>query len=181
MKTIDRVFKLWVHLVMKKTSFLPLIIIVATFLVIPVVYWLVTFDKSSDNVQGVKTGIYGISINVISKNGAWDMSKYLCKDKEECLESLTSGKLLEKTSGGGVNDQSVTLRHSSDWESYEFLKIFVLPGWGSMDRNFEINPTEKYQGLFVEPYPYSGKEVRALIIPTGGLNTELFEVATFTD
>ena len=109
------------------------------------------------------------------------MSKYLCKERAECLESLTSGKVLEKTSGGGVEDQVVTLRYSTEWSQYEFLKIFVEPGWGSIQRDFVASLTNDVQGSLIENVTYGGVEYSVILVPTSVLGSGLFEVATFSD
>lgn len=182
MKTIDTRFKLWVHLYMKKTSPLPLIIIVMVFLIIPATFWFLFYSKnSSEDVKGVKTDSSGVMMKVSSKNGSWDMSKYLCKDKTECLESLQSGKFLEKTSGGGVEDQYVSLRYSNDWNSYEFLKIFIEPGWGSMNRDFKASLTGVDENYFIEKFIYNDREFEAIIIPVAGLDKNVFEATVFSD
>jgi len=167
---------------MKKFSLLPLIIIVAVFLAVPVTFWALSSSKnSSDDVRGVKTGVFGLIIEVSSKNGFWDMSEYLCKDREECLESLQSGKFLEKTSGGGVDDQYVTLRYSSDWGSYQYLKIYVEPGWGSMERDFNASLKEHVENSSVEKLNSNGNEYEIVLVPTAGLDSNIFDVARFSD
>jgi len=86
MKTIDTPFKLWVHLDMSKRSIFPAILIFVVFMVVPVAFWIISTNKNSEDVKGAKTGISGAVIKIISKNGSWDMYKYLCKDSTECLE-----------------------------------------------------------------------------------------------
>ncbi|MBW6441551.1 hypothetical protein K0B04_01405 [Patescibacteria group bacterium] len=151
------------------------------FLVIPVAFWFFTFSEGNDDVQGVRTGSLGVVVKVESKEGSWDMSKFLCKDRAGCLESLNSGKALEKTSGGGLEDQVVTVRYSSDWSQYEFLKIYIEPGWGSIQREFKASLTNEVQGSLIETVTFGGVEYNVVLIPTSVLESGLFEVATFSD
>ncbi len=181
MKTIDTNSKLWVHLNMKKSSPFPIIIIVLAFILIPIVFWYVTFRDGSENIQGAKTEAFGLLINVKSENGTWDMYKYICKDRGECLESLTSGKALGKTSGGGGEDQFVSLRYSPDWESYEILKIFVSPGWGSIERYFSATFNQDVAGSSVERFEQGGDEYTAVFIPVKILQNTLVESLVFSD
>lgn len=182
MKTIDTGFKLWVHLYMKKSFPFPLIVIITVFLIIPATFWFVFYSKnSSEDVKGAKTSSNGVIVRVSSKNGSWDMSKYLCKDRSECLESLQSGKFLEKTSGGGEDDQFVSLRYSPDFGSYEFLKIYVEPGWGSMKRDFKPSLTGIDANYFIEKFNYNGSDFEAIILPVAGLDKNVFEAAVFSD
>ncbi len=168
---------------MKKSSLVPLIVIVATFLVIPIVFWALTFKKTDENIQGARTkiGAAGVLVKINSTYGTWDMAKYLCKTRDECLESLVSGKILETTSGGGVEDQFVSVRYTKDWDSYEFLKMFVKPGWGSSVRKFYASLTENISRSFVENFTYNGMDYEVVIVPVKGIGDTLLEVAKFSD
>jgi hypothetical protein len=181
MKTIDRKNNLWVHYFMKKASVLPIVIIVATFLIIPVFFWIINFGNSKGNIQGIETGSSGLSIKIISKDGAWDLSKYLCKDKNECIESLTSGKSLDKTSGGGVYDQEVGIKYSSDWDQYQYIKVFVEPGWGSADRNFMVSVNESIQGIFTHSFEIGSITYNVAVIPLSEIQKSVSNAVTFSD
>ncbi len=182
MKTIDTLFKLWVHLGMNKKSLLPMILIFVVFMVIPVVFWVVSSDKkNSEDVKGAKTGSSGAVVKITSKNGSWDMYKYLCKNSSECLESISSGKMVEKTSGGGVEDQFVSLGYSSDWSDYEFLKIYVEPGWGSVERTFSASKSDGLDDVVVKNIDNNGNNYQVVLIPTKILEQTNFEIASFAD
>jgi len=166
---------------MRKNPPLPLIIIVSAFIIIPVVFWVFTFREEPNDVRGVTTGGNGVLINIVSKNGAWDMSKFLCEDISTCRESLTSVKPLEKTSGGGIEEQSIIIRSSKDWDSYEYLKIYVKSGWGSVERFFSISLTDGVKEAVIESFDYDGNTYEAVIVPTDLLRSEFVDSITFSD
>ena len=86
-------FKLWVHLSMKKSFLIPLIIILV-FAGIPATFWVISSrDSVDENVQGAHSGSTGVVLKIVSNGGAWDMFKYVCESREKCLESLESGKV----------------------------------------------------------------------------------------
>jgi hypothetical protein len=146
-----------------------------------VVFWVFTFGEETDDVRGVTTRGNGILINIVSKKGAWEMSKYLCEDISKCSESLTSGKSLAKTSGGGVEEQSVIVRPSNDWSSSEYLKIFVKSGWGSAERFFVASVGENVRGSVIEKFNYGGNTYEAVIVPIDLFRSEFVDSITFTD
>ena len=168
---------------MKKSSSLPLVIIVLTFLVIPVAFWFFTFREQNDDIRGVGTrgGASGVIVRVNSNYGTWDMSKYLCPTREECSESLVSGKILETTSGGGIDEQFVIVRYTQDWESYEYLKVFIKPGWGSPERVFNVSLLGNIKDSFIDEFTYEGEVYKAVIIPIQSIGETLSEVAIFSD
>lgn len=182
MKTIDTHFKLWVHLDMNKRSILPMILIFIVFMFVPVAFWVVSSNKeNSDDIKGATTGISGAVVKIISKNGSWDMYKYLCKDSMECLESVSSGKMVEKTSGGGVEDQLVNLGYSSDWSDYEFLKIYVEPGWGSIERIFSASKSYGFDNILVKNIDNNGNNYQVVLMPINILEQTNFEIVSFSD
>lgn len=166
---------------MRKNPPLPLIIIISAFIIIPVVFWVFTFGDEPEDVRGVTTEGTGVLINILSKNGAWDMPKFLCEDISTCRESLTSGKPLEKTSGGGIEEQSIIIRSSKDWDSYEYLKVYVKPGWGTVERFFSTSMTDAVKGAVVESFDYDGNNYEAVIVPTDLLRSEFVDSITFSD
>ena len=166
---------------MKKSPPFPLIIIVLAFIGIPVVFWAFTFNKESDDVKGLSTEKSGIVVNVLSKNGAWDMYQYMCEDKSTCLEGLTSGKSLEKTSGGGGSEQSVSIIPSIDWGSNKYIKIFVKSGWGSTERSFDVKLGDGFNDQVIEEFDSNGDIYKAVILSTDMLRSELVGSMTFTD
>jgi hypothetical protein len=166
---------------MRKNPPIPLVIIVSAFVVIPVVFWIFTFGEESEDVRGSRTGDSGILINIISKNGAWDMSKYLCEDITICFESLTSGKSLEKTSGGGIEDQSIIVRPSKDWDSYNYVKIFVKSGWGSSERFFTVSSQGDVSQDVVKKFEHGGNTYEAVVVPIDMMKSELVDSVIFSD
>jgi len=181
MKTIDTTFKLWVHLVMNKRSVLSVILIIIIFTVIPIAFWIVSSNKKiSDDVKGAETSS-GAIVKIISKNGSWDMYKYLCGDSIECLESLSSGKMVEKTSGGGIEDQFVSLGYSSDWSSYKFLKIYVESGWGSIERFFSAQKSDSFDNVLIQSIESNGKNYQIVLIPTEILDQPSSQIVSFKD
>lgn len=182
MKTIDTHFKLWVHLDMSKRSVLSMVLIFIVFMVVPVAFWVISSSKkNSENVKGAKVSSGGATVKIISKNGSWDMYKYLCKDSTECFESPSSGKMVEKTSGGGVEDQFVNLGYSSDWADYEFLKICVESGWGSIERSFVASKSGGFDNIIVRNIGNNGNDYHVVLIPTNMLEQTNFEIVSFTD
>lgn len=168
---------------MKKTSVLPLILIVTVFLVIPIVFWVVSFRSTDDNIQGARTknGDAGASVLVSSKYGTWDLVKYLCQTREECVGSLTSGRVLDTTSGGVTDRQSVVIKYSKDWDSYKFLKVFVKSGWGSSLREFQVSLAGNASGSYVEDVVYNGINYKVVIVPIDIISGSLMEIAEFSD
>jgi hypothetical protein len=182
MKTIDTKLKLWVYLHMRKSPPLPLIIIISAFIIIPVVFWVFTFRNNADNVRGTTVASSGVLVKIISEKGSWDMSKYLCEDISTCLESLTSGKSLEKTSGGWGAGQTLVIRPTSDWSQYEYIKIFVKSGWGSSERFFSASLSEDtIKGGSIEKFNYGGNTYESVILPVEILRSEIAGSVTFSD
>ncbi len=168
---------------MKKTSLLPLVIIVATFLIIPIAFWFYSSKDSEGNIQGAKTksDTPGIIVKIKSNNGTWDLNKYLCVNKEECLESLISGRSLETTSGGIVEGKYITIKYTSDWDSYEYLKVFVKPGWGSTIRKFNASLVSSVSGVYIESFTYGGLDYDVVLVPIKSIENTLLEVSEFSD
>lgn len=168
---------------MKKSSLLPLAFIVGMFLVTPVVFWLFTSKSASENIKGAKnTGeLTGVLVKIVSSRGTWDLNEYLCKDKEECLSTLFSGKSLDTTSGGVVDGKYISIKYSQEWDSYGFLKIFVKPGWGSVVRKFNAFLTSNTEGVLKDNLVYGGSDYDVVLIPVNLVKTSLIEAASFSD
>jgi len=166
---------------MRRSSALPLIIIIATFLIIPVAFWIINFQRSDNDVKGANIGGSGIVIKIKSEGGAWDMSKFLCADKNQCVESLTSGKILDKTSGGGIDDQEVGVGYSSDWEKYKYVKIFVEPGWGSEDRVFSVSMNGGLSDSFTHEFEVGSVVYKTAIFSISDLERNIINAAVFSD
>jgi len=180
-KTIDTKIKLWVHLSMKKSFLIPLIIVLV-FAGIPTTFWFLSSKEGVDeNVQGAKSGSTGVVLKIISNGGAWDMFKYACESREKCLESLESGKKLDVTSGGGVEEQSVAIKYTHEMESQEFMKIFVKPGWGTVERTFSASLDSGVSGVSIEKMNVGNNSLDTILIPVKYLQSEVFDLATFVD
>ena len=69
---------------MKKSNLIPLILVVSTFLILPIAFFFFN-SKNGGNVQGAKTEANkkGIILKITSNDGTWDMTKYLCTTKDE--------------------------------------------------------------------------------------------------
>ena len=166
---------------MRRSSVLPLIIIIATFLVIPVAFWIINFQKSDTDIKGANTGSSGMVIKIKSEGGAWDMSKFLCVDTNECVESLTSGKVLDKTSGGGIQEQEVGVVYSSNWDQYKYIKIFVEPGWGSADRVFSVWMNEALSDSFIHEFEVNTITYKVAIFSITDIERNLMDAVVFSD
>jgi len=89
--------------------------------------------------------------------------------------------MVEKTSGGGVEDQFVNLGYSSDWANYEFLKIYVEPGWGSIERLFSATKSDGFDNVAVRNIENNGKNYQVILIPTNILEQTDVEIVSFSD
>jgi len=167
---------------MKKSNLIPLVLVVSTFLILPIAFFFLN-TKNGGNVQGAKTQANkkGIILKISSGNGTWDMMKYFCKTKDECLTSLFSGKIIDTTSGGIVEDSNVTVDYSSDWTNYEFIKVFVKPGWGSSTRTFKVTSAGVIPNVTIEKVTYGGINYNVILVPLNSVNGELLEAASFSD
>lgn len=120
---------------MRKGSILPVLLIVTTFLLIPLVYWYFNYSKMKNNIKGIQSGAgdNGFYITIDSTSGRWDLNSFLCEDKDNCLEYLESGKRLETISGGKTTDFRIHFKDNSEWDNYSYLKIYVKGGWGNQE------------------------------------------------
>ena len=167
---------------MKKSNLIPLVLVVSTFLMLPIVFFFLN-SKNGGNVQGTKTQANkkGIVLKITSNYGTWDMTKYFCKTKDECLTSLFSGKIIDTTSGGVVEGSHVTVDYSPEWTNYEFIKVFVKSGWGSSTRTFKVSAMGAVPDVTVEKVTYGGVSYNVVLIPLSSVNGVLLEVASFSD
>jgi hypothetical protein len=167
---------------MRKTSFLPLALILCVFLILPVAFWFFNTKVDKGTVQGakVKSDSRGVIIKVSSNYGTWEMSKYLCKTKDECLLSLTSGKSLDKVGGGVVENQDVAILYDQSFKDYSFLKVFIKPAWGSQARNFTASSIQG-SPISIDNVSSNNSEYNVVIIPMSSLENSLEDIARFTD
>jgi len=168
---------------MRKTSFLPLALIICVFLILPVAFWFFNTRVDKGSVRGakIKSDSKGVIVKVSSNYGTWEMSKYLCKTKDECLLSLTSGKSLDKVGGGVVENQDVAVLYDQSFKDYSFLKVFIKPAWGSQARNFTASSIQDLSKISVENISSNDYEYSVVIIPMSSLENSLEDIARFTD
>ncbi|MFC1700358.1 hypothetical protein ACFLZ4_01785 [Patescibacteria group bacterium] len=161
---------------MKKGSLLPVVLIVIVFIILPVSFWYFS-NSSNSNIHGAKTlDLVGVIVEIDS-DGTWGLSGYLCKTLEGCLSSLDAGEKV-KTSGGGKGEgREVKLEYSGKWDEYEFLKVFVKPGWGSDSDDFNI---EEFGGT-TSSAMHEVEDVEVGIIPLKDIRSGVFEVVKFSD
>ncbi len=74
-----------------------------------------------------QTKVDGLKVTVLSPTSSWDLMQYLCKTREECEKSQTSGKWWATVSGAPTTEDGheVFIEKSSGWEGYGFLKVMV--------------------------------------------------------
>jgi hypothetical protein len=168
---------------MRKTSFLPLALILLVFLILPVAFWFFNSKVDKGTVQGakVKSDSKGVIIKVSSNYGTWEMSKYLCKTEDECLLSLTSGKNLDMVGGGVVENQDVAILYNDSFKDYEFLKVFIKPAWGSQARKFIASSIQGSPQMSIENISSNDYEYNVVFIPIKSLENSLEDIAKFSD
>jgi hypothetical protein len=105
-------------------------IVILLFVLAPVGYYYYT-SHSNLGVKGASDSRLGngLLINVSSK-GTWDLYEYLCDSKTNCPN------FYGKVSGGQTVDHEVFIEYAEAWKDYEYLKLYVEPGWGSVDSSF---------------------------------------------
>ena len=164
----------------------PIVIIfVAIFLAVPVVYLL--FSKNSSNNVNVKGASAQIEVSksglgiYVSSQGTWDLFEYLCKDLDECANDLMTGNRWGTVSGGAVKDFRVSVPTDSDWGSSKYLKIFVREGWGSMQRSFNLNLINSEEGISEKSFTHGGSEFRVILIEIEKIKNKANDKATYSD
>lgn len=164
----------------------PIVVIfVAIFLAVPLVYLFLSKNSSNNvdvkgasaQVEVTKTGL-GI---FITSGGTWDLFEYLCKDLDECSKDLMSGNRWGTVSGGAVQDFRVSVPSDSDWGSSKYLKIFVREGWGSMQRSFDLKLINSEEGISEKPFTYSGSEYKVILIELEKIKNKAIDIATYSD
>jgi hypothetical protein len=160
---------------------LPVVLIfVLAFLAAPLVFWFSSSKNSSkSDVQGVESTMSkeGTYIQVTSQKGSWDLFEYLCKTKEECTDSLTSGKKWEAISGGTTSGSSIKINYSELWKDYTYLKVFVKPGWGGSTHSFALK--NEFDASAVENKIFGNDQ--ALILPISVVESGAYTFLLFTD
>lgn len=106
-----------------------LLLFVAGFLIIPLGFW---FVSKQGNVQGIKTDTpaQGVAVQIVSQGDSWDLYEYLCETREECVESLTSGKRWESVHGGVTAGSNVFIRYNDVLKDYKYMRVAVKQSKG---------------------------------------------------
>ena len=95
---------------MNKGFSLPIVLIVALFISLPVMFFFFSTRATAPNVKGAfTTANVGFDVQISSNKGTWDLFEFLCTTKEECTTSLTGGKRLETIGGGQVKTYDVVV------------------------------------------------------------------------
>jgi len=175
---------------MQKGFSIPAVfVLVALLIFVPVLFWFLTnrvdFSKA-DNVRGAsvvseKYAKSGFGVSVVSKSGTWDLYEYLCKTKDECEVSLTSGKNWGIVSGGETTEHDVMIEASDEWKGYKYLKLFVKPSWLGSDNRYRVIKSGDVLAPEVVKFIDSGKEIETLFIPVSGLFDKYQKSAVFSD
>lgn len=140
-------------------------LIVAVLAVVGVVFAVFTSSsKLAGFVLGSRTydldtyqnKVEGLKVTVLSPTSSWDLMQYLCKTREECEKSQTSGKWWATVSGAPTTEDGheVFIEKSPDWEGYGFLKVIVK----------QANPSNRY----LDAVGYSGA---SLVVNTLSLDS----------
>lgn len=168
---------------MRKGLSLPLLLIVVSFLLVPLLYWFFVYRTSQPNIKGAKiTGQNkGALVVVNSKNGTWELNSYLCENKDSCLSSLTAGSKLDTRNGGSTNSYQVPFNFEDGWLSYGFLKLYIRSGWGSQDRLFKATNSGQIEGLVIEQVSLGESDYNVVLIPTSDLSTGFYKGVEFSD
>lgn len=128
---------------------LPMVMIfVLAFVAIPLLFWVSKFSPfSKSDVKGVSTSSQkdGFYLNVVSKNGSWNLYEYLCEDLDKCKASLDAGKKWEVVSGGTTEGSSIRIYGSETFKSYKYLKLFAKPSEGSAGKQFTATGIESVE------------------------------------
>ena len=160
---------------------LPVVLIfVLVFLAAPLVFWFKgTKNVEQSDVRGSESfsSKEGTYIQVTSEKGPWDLFEYLCKTKEECADSLTSGKKWEAISGGTTTGSSIKINYSELWKDFKYLKVFVKPGWGASTHSFVIK--NEFDAAAAETKIFDKDQ--ALILPISVLESGSYTFLLFTD
>ncbi|OGC77525.1 hypothetical protein A2619_01940 [candidate division WWE3 bacterium RIFOXYD1_FULL_39_9] len=157
------------------------------FISIPIIYWGATsWGKSAVSVKGtsdvVLAGGRGISVEVTSVGGTWDLYAYLCNSEEECSDNLTSGKKIGVFSGGNSEQFLVQIPYDSSWDSHKYVKLYVKTGWGSTSRTFSVSGQDEQLGLIYKEYAGdTGRKYNLILVPVEKLGSENNYIGSFSD
>ncbi len=156
-------------------------IIAAFFIAAPFAYFFAV-SRQEESVKGAtSTGFSnGFYIIVNSSQGNWDLHQYGCTGLKECEESLFSGRNISTISGGVVSEHDLAFTSCPMSGELSYIKYFIEPGWGSMQRVFTIN-TDYHGGVRVKEFVENGETVYALLVPVAAFDFDYFKAAIFSD
>lgn len=158
------------------------VVIMVFFIAAPFVFYFVV-SREKTGVKGASSSApikEGFSVTLNSAQGTWDLYEYGCSTLEECSGSLFSGKKLSIISGGKISNHTIGFSKSLLSEDSQFIKLFVKPGWGSMQRNFKLSPDAE-QFVKAVDFNYEGAVIKALIVTRGAFDSGYFSAGTFSD
>ena len=167
----------------------PLLLLVAlTLLAVPVSYKFLSnsFSGSNSNVRGA-TSIGsvltqpGMSVSIVSTSQAWDLVEYLCKDLDECLDTLTSGRRLGTVSGGQTELHEIVMVYSREWDDYHYVKLFVRPSWLSSDDMFVVQRLGDVPDSSIHTLTEDGEDYQVVLVPVKELRDTFYVSALFSD
>ena len=167
---------------------LPLVIIfIALFLAIPVLFYFYTVKKGdkNGNVQGIYSEVPskpGVTLRVSSNGGAWDLHQFLCDDRDACLKSLTVGKPWGIVSGGLTQNYEFNIAPNQNWGSqFKYIKIFVRSSWGSMSRDFVVTPLHDGGDVELIDLLSDGVDYTVVLIPLDSITSSSTVLVAFQD
>ena len=164
------------------------VVLLITLLVVtslPVYFLLSKGKDSASQVMGASTTVSqmrpGFSVSISSLAQTWDLVEYLCETKEECLDSLTSGRRFNTVSGGQTELHDVVVNYSKEWDNYSYIKYFVRSGLYKQGTEFKIVnlgdvPGSSVHEVYDGTYKYS-----IVLLPIKSIQTSFYTSAVFSD
>ncbi len=167
---------------MNKGFSLPIVLIVALFISLPVMFFFFSTRATAPNVKGAfTTANVGFDVQISSNKGTWDLFEFLCTTKEECTTSLTGGKRLETIGGGQVKTYDVVVEPDQAWNDYKFIKLFVKSGWGSPFRTFSVSDPAQIPGAEVTKITEGLSDYNIILLPITSVQNSFYTSINFTD
>jgi len=168
---------------MRRGSVWLLLLIIIVFITIPAAYWFFGYKNSQESIKGAKTSgsQTGFYVTVNSNLETWDLNSYLCKTKDDCLGSLTSGYKLDTFSGGRVSGHQINFSYNPGWEQYQYLKLFVKSGWGSQTKSFVVAEGGNITGTVVDQVNDDGYKQDVVLIPINSIKDSFQKSAVFSN
>ncbi len=166
---------------MRKGFSAILLIIILFFLAAPVAFYLFSLKEKSEIRGAASSGpANGFSIEINSSGGTWDLYEYGCVDMNECEAGLYSGRRISVTSGGDEDYHRVSFTVKPSSDEIKYVKFFVKPAWGSVQRIFALNPG-RAAGLEVAGFDEGNSSISALIVPVSSFSSAHFVAGSFSD